>query len=192
MTFRRRLFLNEVVIQYVILAFLIMPPCKKSCGLSFAVPFFHIIKDTVPSSRTCVYDHINWNLEQVQYPALSGLSQSSLTLVRSGKAKTGFQFKVQKWTMLHVSSTSLARKSNFDTCFKTYLNSRRSSDHGFDSSSDCKEKGAWGGDNIPEVVQCAISMRSSAYVVQGSTLPQFLDQWRNITCNRFVLSMVKD
>ena len=44
-------------------------------------------------------------------------------------------------------------------------------------------------DGIPDVIQSATS--SSLFVVQACTLPNFLDQWRKITSNRFVLNIVK-
>ena len=43
-------------------------------------------------------------------------------------------------------------------------------------------------DLIPDEFQSSLS--SSSSVVQVSTLPKFLDMWRTITFNRFVLNMV--
>ena len=45
-------------------------------------------------------------------------------------------------------------------------------------------------DDIPDGIQSKTSSISSS-VVQISTLPNFLDWWRSITFNRFVLSLVK-
>ena len=47
------------------------------------------------------------------------------------------------------------------------------------------------GDSITYVLQSSMSSPSSSAVVQAGTLPKFLDQWRIITSNRFVLSMIK-
>ena len=46
------------------------------------------------------------------------------------------------------------------------------------------------GDGIPDVLQCTTSPFSSSFVKVG-TLSKFLDKWRSITFNRFVLNMVK-
>ena len=43
------------------------------------------------------------------------------------------------------------------------------------------------GDIVPDVLQSS----SCSYVVKAGTLPEFLDQWRNISSNRFVVNMVK-
>ena len=47
------------------------------------------------------------------------------------------------------------------------------------------------GDDIPDVLKSLTSSTSSLSVVQAGALPEFLDQWRNITFNRFVLNMMK-
>ena len=44
-----------------------------------------------------------------------------------------------------------------------------------------------GGGIVPDVSQSS----SSSSVVRVGTLPKFLDQWKSITSNRFVLNMVK-
>ena len=46
-------------------------------------------------------------------------------------------------------------------------------------------------DVIPDALQSLISSPSSSSVVQVGALPEFLDQWRSITSNRFILNMVK-
>ena len=46
------------------------------------------------------------------------------------------------------------------------------------------------GDHIPDVLQSTTSTSSQSVVWVG-TLPKFLDQWRNITSNRFGPYMVK-
>ena len=43
----------------------------------------------------------------------------------------------------------------------------------------------------PDVLQSSASSSSSSVVFQVGMFSQFLDQWRNITCNRIVLSMVQ-
>ena len=48
------------------------------------------------------------------------------------------------------------------------------------------------GDGAPDVLQSTTSSTLLSFVVQVSTLPQFLDKWRSNTLNRFVLNMVKD
>ena len=57
------------------------------------------------------------------------------------------------------------------------------------SSTDPRKKGSHG-DGIPDALQLTTSTSSSS-VVQVGTLPKFLDQWRNINSNRFVLNMAK-
>ena len=47
------------------------------------------------------------------------------------------------------------------------------------------------GDSIPYVLQSTTSLTTSSSVVQVGTLPKFLNQWKGITCNGFVLNMVK-
>ena len=47
------------------------------------------------------------------------------------------------------------------------------------------------GNIVPDVSQSSPSSVSPSSVVQGSILPKFLDQWRSITCSRFVLDRVK-
>ena len=54
-----------------------------------------------------------------------------------------------------------------------------------------QRRGAWR-DRIPDVLQFTTSSSSStSSVVQVGALPKFLDQWRSITSNRFMLNMVK-
>ena len=47
------------------------------------------------------------------------------------------------------------------------------------------------GHGVPDVLQSTTSSSSFSPVVQVGTLPQLLDQWKSITSNRCVLSMVK-
>ena len=47
------------------------------------------------------------------------------------------------------------------------------------------------GDDIPDVLQFSTSSPPSLFVVQIGTLSQYLDQWRSITSNRFVLDMIQ-
>ena len=49
-----------------------------------------------------------------------------------------------------------------------------------------RRKGAMG-DVVPDVSQFS----PSSFVLQVGTHPELLDQWRSITCNRFVPNMVK-
>ena len=44
---------------------------------------------------------------------------------------------------------------------------------------------------MPDLLWSTISSLSSSSVVQVGTAPAFLDQWKSITSNRFVLSMIK-
>ena len=46
------------------------------------------------------------------------------------------------------------------------------------------------GDNISDVLQSTTSSMLTSSIVQVGTLPQFSEQWRSITLNRFVLNMV--
>ena len=61
------------------------------------IPFLNSLKDVVPPSEACLYDHINWSLAQAKQLSSIGLSQSFLSK-KSGKARpqTGFHFTVQK------------------------------------------------------------------------------------------------
>ena len=52
-------------------------------------------------------------------------------------------------------------------------------------------KGGAMGDGIPDVLQSSTSSPSPSFIVQVSTLSKFLDQWRSITSNRFVLNVLK-
>ena len=45
--------------------------------------------------------------------------------------------------------------------------------------------------SICDVLQSTTSMTSSPLIIQVDTLPQYLDQWRGITYNRFVINMLK-
>ena len=47
------------------------------------------------------------------------------------------------------------------------------------------------GDHTPDVFQSTYSSTSASSVVQVCTLFHFLDQWRSITSNKFVLNVVK-
>ena len=47
------------------------------------------------------------------------------------------------------------------------------------------------GDGVPDVLQSTTPSSSCSSVVQAGILPQLLDQWKNISSNRFVLKMVK-
>ena len=47
------------------------------------------------------------------------------------------------------------------------------------------------GNSIPDMIQFMTSSPSSSSVVQFGSLPNFLDWWRSITSDRFVLNMVK-
>ena len=46
-------------------------------------------------------------------------------------------------------------------------------------------------DDIPDEFQSTTLSTSSSSIVQVGTLPHFLDQWKSITSNRFLLNMVK-
>ena len=46
-------------------------------------------------------------------------------------------------------------------------------------------------DDVPDVLQSTTLLTASSSVMQVGTLPQYLDQWKSITFNRFVLNMVK-
>ena len=47
------------------------------------------------------------------------------------------------------------------------------------------------GDGFPDVLHSRTSSTSSSSVVQLGTLPKFLDDWRSISSNKFVLNMTK-
>ena len=54
------------------------------------------------------------------------------------------------------------------------------------SATDWEEREPWG-----MLFLMFSQASSSSSVVKVATLPRFLDQWRNISSNKFVLNMVK-
>ena len=59
------------------------------------------------------------------------------------------------------------------------------------SSTNTRRKGVHGAQCTPDVSQSSASWSSSSAVFQVGMLFRFLDQWRSITSNRFVLNMVQ-
>ena len=112
---------------------------------------------------------------QVQQQPFSGFQSSACMIY--GKAKTGFQFHVQIWSVPHSGSRSSARKPHLDTRFESCQNGRKSSGYAFGTFTYSREKAIGG--SIPDLVQSATLLSSSSLFVQDSALPQFPDQWKS-------------
>ena len=78
---------------------------------------------------------------------------------------------------------------HFDTRFKSHEDGRKSSGCGSGSSVDSKRKG-WDEWHIPKVLQSCTSSPQSLLVVWFGTLPQLLDQLKNITSNKIMHNLV--
>ena len=87
-------------------------------------------------------------------------------------------------SLLESSGASLTKKSHLD--------SKPDGHQGGQKSATGARRGAVG-DIIPDVLKTSTSSpsSSSSSAVQLGNLPKFLDQWRNITSNRYMLGMVK-
>ena len=132
-------------------------------------PFLNSLKDVVPPSEACLYDHINWSLTQAQQQSSMGLSQS-FPPRRGSKTtpRTGLHFSVQKRSVLESSDASLSLSV-------LLILGRR---------------GAMGVDTL-DVSQSTAFLSSSPSVLQAGMPSQFLDQGRTITSNSSVFNMVQ-
>ena len=151
--------------------------------------FLHSIKDSIPPSEACLYGCINWSLVQVHHHSSLGLSQS-LTSLQGARARprAGFRFNVQKQPVMEFDHASLPEKSHLDPVLNACQGGRKSVGGTLTSSTDSRKKKCHG-NVILDVSQSSSSSFSS--IVQMCTLTEFLDQWRSITFNRFMLNMVK-
>ena len=137
----------------------------------------------MPPSEACLYCHINWSLAQAQQQFSKGLDLSqSATSMRGGRARprAGFWFNVQKWPVAHSNGDPVAKKPHSDPRMESPHSGRKSCGGGA-SAYAC----------VADVLWSTTSSASPSSLGQVGTLPHFLDQWRSITSNRFVLNMVK-
>ena len=158
-------------------------------------PFLHSLKEVIPPSEACFYGHINWSLAQAHSV---GLSQS-FPPKRGGKARpcTGFHFTVQKRPMsgsvLGTSGAPLPKQPHLESGNEAHLHGKKSVGGAVSTSStESRRKGGMGV-GTPDVSQPSTSSSSSSSTsapFQVGMLFKFLDQWRSITSNRFVLNMV--
>ena len=154
--------------------------------MGFTVPFLHSLGDVIPPTEACLYGHINWFLVQAQQQSSMGLSQSFPSM-RGGKARpqTGFHFRVQKrpchglcqGLVVHLWLRGLTWRVGM-----MLIQVAR-------SSADTRRKGGMR-IGTPDVSQSSASSSSSSAVFQVGMLFKFFNQWRSITCNRFVLNIV--
>ena len=89
------------------------------------------------------------------------------------------------------SGSSLAKRPHLEIRTETYLGSRKSAGGSVSVSYAKARKMGDSGTGTPDVSQSTASSSSLSSIVQVGMLSHFLDQWRNITCNRFVLNMVQ-
>ena len=157
-------------------------------------PFLHSLKEVVPPSEACCYGRINWSLAQAHSV---GLSQS-FPPKRGGKARprTGFQFTVQKrpvsGSVPGTSGAPLPKQPHLESGNEAHLHGKKSAGGAVSTSStESRQKGGCGV-STPDVSQPSTSSSSSSTSApfQVGMLFKFLDQWRSITSNRFVLNMV--
>ena len=104
------------------------------------------------------------------------------------KPKARFHFTVQKWPVPESSDASLAKKPHLDPKADGCQGGRKSLGGTSPSNTNSRKKGSHGDVTVFKFIT---SSPSSSSVVHIGTLPKFLDQWRSIDSNRFVLSMVK-
>ena len=145
--------------------------------------------DSVPSNEACLYVPTNWSLAQAHHQFSLGLSQS-LTFMRSDKAKplAEFQFTAQKQPVLDFGGACLPKEPDLDPKPDGHQGGRKSTGGISTGNTHSRKKGSHGGCHS-RYAQSSSSLTS--FIVQVGTLSKFLDQWRSITSNQFVLNMVK-
>ena len=176
-----------------ILAHVLNSASRQHCGIwASQLAFLHGFKDLVSPGEACQHGHINWSLAQAQQHSFIGLSQS-FPFKRGGKARpqTVFHFIVQKRPVPGFSGASFAKTPYLESGTEICPSGKKS-DGGSVSASpaDARKKGAMGV-STPEVSQSTAFSSSSSSVFQVGILLHFLDKWRGITFNRFVLNMVQ-
>ena len=127
-----------------------------------------------------------------------GLSQS-FPPKRVGKARpqTGFHFTVQKRPMSGSvqgpSGASLAKRPHLESGNEAHLSGMKSAGGSVSTSSaETRRKGGMGvgTPEMPESSASSASSSSTSAAFQVGMLFKFVNQWRSITSNRFVLNMV--
>ena len=106
------------------------------------------------------------------------------------KPKARFWFYVQNQPVLDSGSAYLLKKLHHEAKPKSHHGGRKSAAGSSASSTDSRKMGAMV-DGVLDAIQSLTSSPSSSSIVQVGTLPKFLDQWKSITSNMFVLNMVK-
>ena len=144
----------------------------------------------IPPSEACLYGHINWPLAQVHSVGLSQFFPPK----RGGKARpwTGFHFTVQKRPMSGsvpgTSGASLPKRPHMESGNDAHPSGKKSAGGSVSTNSaETRTKGAMGV-SILDVPDSSTSSASSSASFQVGI--KFFDQWRSITCNRFVLSFL--
>ena len=158
-------------------------------------PILYSLREVIPPSLACLYDHINWSLAQA-HPV--GLSQS-FPPRRGGKARpwTGFQFMVQKRPMsVSVPGTSwasLPKRHHLESGNEACPSGKKSAGGSVSlSSAESRRKGGMGVStpDVQEPSASSASSSSSSATFQVGMIFKLFDQWRSITSNRFVLNML--
>ena len=148
----------------------------------------------VPPSEACLYGHINWSLAQAHSVGLS----LSFPPKRGGKARprTGFQFTVQKrpvsGSLPGTSGAHLPKRPHLESGNEAHLHGKKSAGGAVPTSSTESRRKGGVEFGTPDVFRPSTSSSSSSTsaTFQVGMLFKFLDQWRSITSNRFVLNMV--
>ena len=179
-----------------ILAHLFNSISRQCCEVwASQFPFHHSLKEVIPPSEACLYGCINWSLVQAHSVDLS----QSFPPKRGGKARpwTGFQFTVQKRPMSGsvpgTSGASLPKQPHLESGNEAGPGGRKSTGGTVSTSStESRRKGGHevSPPDVPEPSTSSSSSSSTCTTFQVGMLFKFFDQWRSITSNRFVLSMV--
>ena len=100
------------------------------------------IKDSIPPSKDCLYECINWSLVQAQPQSFLGLCQSS-TSMRGARARprAESQFNVQKQPVTGPGDAPLTKKPHLYPKPDGHQGSRKSPRGASTSTTDCKKKG---------------------------------------------------
>ena len=190
MTFWTVPYQNGLVIQLVFehSFFILLPGSVVKSGLH-SFPFFTTL--WILFLLACLYGHINWSVAQTH-------QQSSLELSQSSTSMRGVRAKPKAWSYLMYRSylcQSLVvhpwqRSLNWILGLKDIRVAKVSLEVHLQVPLTLGRRGDMGND-VPDVLQSTTSSPSSPSLVQVGTLKKFLDQWRRITSNRFVLNMVE-
>ena len=161
-------------------------------------PFLHSLRDVIPPSEACLYDHINWSLAQAHHQSSVGLSQPFSP--KGGckvRPQTGFQLTVQKRPVSRSvpgpSETPLTKRPHMECGNEAHSSGKKSAGGSVSTcSAESGRKGTMriGTPDVPESSASSASSSSTSAPYQVGMLFRFFDQWRSITSNRFVFNMV--